>query len=156
MPQKADPFVRVFGRELSPFIMSRVLGVIDQMRLDLKRCGLQVTLAPAPYPMHSGHMIRVVCNRNPFWYQKLYHDLDVKRDRIISSLERILGGKPSNKSSYDYMFLKEAKGRLLDGYDHDGVWVYPDNYARVFFGLDPIDVPMRELEPEWENDGLQF
>jgi hypothetical protein len=149
---KADPFKKVFGRDLSPYIKRLVLSEIGKMRDDLRHNYLDVTLVPAPVPMHSGHMIRVATNRNPSWYREIYGALEVKRDRIIASLERILSGSPSNKSSYDYMFLNIAKDRLIGGYEDEGTIIYPDNYVRVFLGLEPIEIE----EPELEETDLSF
>ena len=145
---KADPFEKVFGRELSPFILSRVLSEVNKLHTDLMKNYLQVTLVPAPYPMHHGHKIRMAVNRNPKWYRDIYGDLEVKRDRIVSSLERIIKGSPSNKSSYDYMFLKMVKERLVEGYDEEGIWINPDNYVRVFLGMEPLEI-------EYDHDHIE-
>ena len=152
---KADPFERVFGRDLSSYIKSRVLAEVGKMKQDLDINGLHVILVPAPEPRYSGHRIRVVHCRNPKWYREIYGELEVKRDRIISSLNRILNETPSNKSSYDYMFLQIAKDRLLEGYEDESVWIPHDNYVRVFLGFDPQEIPI-EQEPELENSNIIF
>jgi hypothetical protein len=83
----------------------------------LKFEGLVVVLAPAPRPMFSGHMIRVVENQNPEWYREFIKKYGrIERCLSISALERISLGKDENyiqriEVYQDYVHVKK-RGRL--------------------------------------------
>jgi hypothetical protein len=141
---KADPFKKVFKKELTLEIKEKVIHEAKNLLTDLLCNTLDVSLAPAPEEQHTGHMIRVVNNRNPKWYREIYADLEVKRDRIVDSLKRLIKGVPSNMSSYDTLFIELIKDRLLNGYDGEGFWMHHDNEVRKFLGLVPLEVPGEE------------
>lgn len=61
----------------------------------------------------------------------------VKRDRITRSVNRVANGSPINSSSYDLMFIRMIKDRLVEGYTDD-IEMPPDNYVRAFLGLKPL------------------
>lgn len=140
MRRRVNPFTKVFGKELTSDILKLVLAEARRLLEELGTFYLDVSLAPAPDPQFQGHMIRIVNNSNPKWYKEIFAELDVKRDRIISSLKRVASSHPSNKSSYDYMFIEMIKDRLINGYDDNGVWVPHDNEVREFMGLTPIEI----------------
>jgi len=151
--QPADPYLKVLGDSLSPEARASICLHVKSMLDDLLSNRLCVGLVPAPNPRFHGHMIRWVNSSNPAWYQRAYAVLDVKRDRILDSLARVAKGKASNKSSYDRMFIKMAKDRLLNGYDDYGYYVYPDNSARALFGLPPEQV--QEYVPSDYSDDFE-
>ena len=150
---KADPFKKIFGKELVPEIKKRVQVEAYNLLRELDTSFLLVSAIPAPDPQFTGHKIRQVDNRNPKWYQEIWAELDVKRDRIISSLKRVAKGSPSNMSSYDYMFIEMIKDRLLEGYDDNEIGIEPDNKVRVLMGLSPIDIP-EEIEDPLESNEM--
>ncbi len=71
---------------------------------ELKTNWLEVVLIPAPEPMHEGHMIRAVANKNPEWYRKYFGGFHQSkndcmdwygsrsniRKRVVSALEYII------------------------------------------------------------------
>lgn len=84
---------------------------LQRMRDELESSGLVVGLAPAPRPMHSGHCVRVVCDRNPLWYRRLCAaylstrrrcrakvDTAIKRRNVLRGIDAMLAGRmpPAN------------------------------------------------------------
>lgn len=146
MRKKINPYEKVFGREIPDWVMERIVSEAHVLLRDLREKYLKVKAIAAPMPMFRKHKIRVVYNRNAKWYQDLYADLGVKRDRITRSVNRVANGTPINRSSYDYMFIEMIKERLVEGYTDENIEIPPDNYVRAFLGLRPIDM-YEEKEP---------
>lgn len=73
---------------------------------ELESHRLEVCLAPAPTPMHSGHMVRVRCDINPRWYRDFCAtfssgrgwrrgkaDTVIRRQHTARALRAMLGGR---------------------------------------------------------------
>lgn len=60
---------------------------------ELEQNRLTVILVPAPQPRHESHFIRVASERNPWWFRSLNTHQEVRRDRTLAALTRIVEGK---------------------------------------------------------------
>lgn len=99
---------------------------LGAMLHSLREGRLDVGLATAPDPRHSGHRIRVVNGQNPEWYQELcsqytvhrrntrkrlgkkHHDTRIRRKRIIQALTTLHAGRGA-RSWYADDLLRAAE-----------------------------------------------
>jgi hypothetical protein len=84
------------------------LVTLECMLAELESACLHVLLAPAPYPTHEGHCVRVVANKNARWYRDFcaqYRstrrrknprtDTAIRRRNTIAALQRMIAGVDS-------------------------------------------------------------
>jgi hypothetical protein len=89
---------------------------------DLGEWRLEVSLKPAPTPLHRNHMVRSVVSMNPAWYQELCAAFNgkahrqrprsattIRRRDIVRTLKRLLEGE-RGFSSYEAPLLTIAEG----------------------------------------------
>ncbi|MBI5871883.1 hypothetical protein HZB88_02255 [archaeon] len=106
---------------------------------ELKINKLEVILIPAPTPQHSGHKIRAVQNKNPYWYSKLYHTYNhFRRDRSIRALKRIrdLHDRKFRISPYKYdeIYRSLILKRLVGGFlMQEGCEIEANRQVKEFF-----------------------
>ena len=110
---------------------------------DLLSNRLVVILAPAPYPMHEDHKVRVIENQNPLWYRKLYCSHNhFRRDRSLNSLVRLrnLVDKTFNVSSYKYdeIYRELIHKHIIEGAVFDSYKLNPNPDVREFFGIEDL------------------
>ena len=96
------------------------------MYYEMQEQFLHTVLIPAPDPMHTGHMIRVVDNTNPDWYRELCannlstcksHRNRTKIDTKIkrqSVLQFLLDPQKHQRFKYGEQLINIAKKRLED------------------------------------------
>ncbi|WP_309387053.1 hypothetical protein [Cerasicoccus frondis] len=81
---------------------------------ELESHQLLVVLAPAPRPMHEGHMVRVPYDRNPVWYRRLCAAFTsarrsgklttrIRRASVLRILKRLNEGKGSDSYLVPYL-----------------------------------------------------
>jgi len=113
-------------------VPKKLQGTLEFMYQELKKNKLRVCLVKAPEQNHPGHMIRVVENKNPWWYQELcrsYPDgrkenhlkkkprTKLKRKAILKVLERmyIIGLSKSPYAKDILELAKEYEERFKEG-----------------------------------------
>lgn len=81
---------------------------LECMLAELESACLDVQLAPAPYPRHEAHCVRVVANKNARWYRDFCEqyrstrrrknpriDTAIRRRETVAALQRMIAGVDS-------------------------------------------------------------
>lgn len=88
------------------FLLDIVKSEAKQLYKELKSNRLHVILVPAPYPMHSTHMIRAINGQNPEWYRDIFsRDEAIKRQHSLQALKRISNGDIDLRFKYHRLYL---------------------------------------------------
>ena len=126
-------------KQLPDLLQDFFVEEAEILLIDLETNRLEISLAVAPEPKFEGHKIRVVDNKNPYWYSNLYWDYyHFRRDRSVKALNRIKNKKDGNhgktRYKYDCIYRELILERLINGYQEETYEVPPNNKVRFFFG----------------------